>query len=1027
MILYLIFAIIVTQASADEVRYVNIPQGVSSISLNIPNCPYVPLSNCNTTLNTGPSILESWYGLQSINATFLTTVGTGCKGVYVYATNKYDNVLITLHEIIRLPKSGDILEINSYAGINQLFICPGRESAFIITQDKSATLNWNYLSATMPLKMAQNLPVSTKVSYQVGPSSGDQLALLIIAKNCVPRLETSSLYASDISSIMQTTSVDNMITFITIKMVSGNITIKRDLEEITSIRYWTEQSCSIEIYEEISSLTVLHTPARAVIGCENGMIISMPTYHSIDNRHIPIVFRLPGECIITNFTTFIAGKTYVMISSGVIPLSLSDLEYYFPFLYNNFHRLSNYDVFDSISNLAPPIIPSSACYAHINSLFPLCTKKPMLDADLVDYTLCQKMIKWPCVQSSDCNLDKYGVTSTCNLTTHLCRFSDTQIFNCTLTVMNSSLKSLILAKYGNIAGLITQFKRTLPVPTLKMGSYKVDPFCVDGCLPSIDYLGNLHQCDSAPLSCKRSERKLIKSPQNKCEFSDSLLCDIQTTNNCIENSGYGYSIAKQCATYCGAVGYEAYTQTSCNNFLTYMNRTYTNFGVVVALNDWNNDGLNSCQIGNMLIYGAYNYTTPLAANFIDNCTRSVSGSLISSSTYDITLPIGSLIPPRYITPVSVNTTYYYKEGDKYFTDWSAYFEEITASFAIVQDINCDYYNIVYTSLDTPNTPINDSILYLAAIGTNVSFSLPEQNITIISSLGNEFQVHISPSGDIIEVRTFGATEGVNISITLCINGACDNHIINYLSPYRYGSSRGYCLNGVYTSQISPTTHQPTPSSATSNPTVPSPPALISEIWIVTDTVATVAPNKTYTVNSDWTININVSVSGQLVLSNARVLIQGDLNITGNLLYNGASRLDVLGCLYLNGTLTINNIKSNTILVTHNGCVVGSFSSYEVIGPAGIVYCDVNLIYAETSISILFTTSESSCDSEEMDDATLAMIISIPLGVVVIIIIIIVFLKVKAVRKEIAPFHDRKKHIFTTNTKKHFRRPTREKA
>lgn len=146
-----------------------------------------------------------------------------------------------------------------------------------------------------------------------------------------------------------------------------------------------------------------------------------------------------------------------------------------------------------------------------------------------------------------------------------------------------------------------------------------------------------------------------------------------------------------------------------------------------------------------------------------------------------------------------------------------------------------------------------------------------------------------------------------------------------------------------------------------------------------------------------------NISGLTTINGGSLIINGNLTFSGDSILSIESvtttPLEVDGCVNLGGTLNVSQLTTTTVLFTHNNCINGSFD--QLILPPEQECHTINYKHLNSSIVLLI---DFNCDS--------MLYIYLSIGVVgfalvTIGVIVVLYFKCKKVRREIAPFHDRK--------------------
>jgi hypothetical protein len=336
-----------------------------------------------------------------------------------------------------------------------------------------------------------------------------------------------------------------------------------------------------------------------------------------------------------------------------------------------------------------------------------------------------------------------------------------------------------------------------------------------------------------------------------------------------------------------------------------------------------------------------------------------------------------MVPPRYIVPINTTMEALYANVTQTLSDidWSSYFRDLGGVSQSLASMPCNYLDTVYGLLNIASSEsIPDS--YWVASGKNITV------VDILTIMSNDtIDLYLSPSATSGEIIT-----KVTVSVMLCnYSGSnCTNITIGANSSYQF--NMGNATPGV---------------ACTSNPS--SRPSLV------------IPYGSRVPISGILQLSGGLVVDGELTVVSAALSINGNFSVSGTLIVNGDSKITISGCINLTGKLSLIDIPTSGVIINHTGCVMGSFSSYELLSNE-TVYCNVKLVYGTHTISVLFDIGMDSCDPNLTRTIILATVI--PGAILIIVILVVLYFNVPGLRKLIAPFHDRKHHVFT------IKRPTR---
>nr|QBK90127.1 MAG: hypothetical protein LCPAC102_00370 [Pithovirus LCPAC102] len=160
-------------------------------------------------------------------------------------------------------------------------------------------------------------------------------------------------------------------------------------------------------------------------------------------------------------------------------------------------------------------------------------------------------------------------------------------------------------------------------------------------------------------------------------------------------------------------------------------------------------------------------------------------------------------------------------------------------------------------------------------------------------------------------------------------------------------------------------------------------------------------NKNQVIIGDIKFTNNITI-----ISNISILIDGNLDLNENLVLNNTDTIEITGNLNIMGNLILNNYFNNDseqteiILFRFNSSNNEKFNDTYIDGEK--LACNEKLIYAKTSISIIFD-SHKKCDDDSID--YLLYIIIIIIGSLVLISIIISGIILIVFRRQLFPYRD----------------------
>jgi hypothetical protein len=163
-----------------------------------------------------------------------------------------------------------------------------------------------------------------------------------------------------------------------------------------------------------------------------------------------------------------------------------------------------------------------------------------------------------------------------------------------------------------------------------------------------------------------------------------------------------------------------------------------------------------------------------------------------------------------------------------------------------------------------------------------------------------------------------------------------------------------------------------------------------------------------------------------IINPAAIIVRGDLvfdDYSQMLLSHDNITITVTGCIIIKNGSSLGldkssnqtaNAPSGVAIVSESGCITGKFDhSVEINNCSNN---DTVVSYEAQSISVVFIPNDSQCihKSAKITDYTVMIAVLVVVGLVIVVIAAVISVKIKKIRKLIAPHHYRTTYVFEKN-------------
>lgn len=951
----------------------------------IPNCPIRSCRYSGITVQSLPSSLTE-------NKTVLSNIGTNCSGFFITATDNIERSTLSATLIELAVDTGEIIQTQQYIGHGHLLICPHSEGIFLVNPSSGLPVNitWYLLPATLSTSGATfqlNTSMTATFNYSTtlpplpltfsNGSVGSTIftLLLVHVQGIRPRFSSIPIFETNVPSLSYGSGGSETFAFFAIPSNSVSLSFVRDLGDLIRARILSEKSSITNIYTISSQdqYQIVTVPSGTNVGWLNcplqGQLVSVIPLSLLSGGSVLYSPNITdgSECLLQ-----VGLNAYVDWSSSA-PVGLSLLSEVNIVrsslrsgkeLSNNFYSYVTALAGASSANTCyhPVVLSSSSGTVPVNW----------------NYTACETMIRWPCSYDSDCQSPISGSTN-CDISVSLCNFTVNQILNCIV----ASLPTSVANYYGTGAYNYFFSKYSTVIASYSPPLYtKLDNNCIDGYWTGAQYSAKYLT------SCERDV--IISSGLRQCYDE---VCAPTTGGNCVYNNGLELVAAESCSNYCNVQG-GLYNYYYCQLSIAAVNNSCTSANVITGTAPCPPITYMACSLADEIYFSPH-----IGGSFSSSCVSYDSLGFTNVVTSPITSYIGEYFPPRFAYPfISSNASIFSLPIAAGF-NWDGLFAELAGPVSgtggadqwLLTRVNNYYLPLVYSSVP-PGTIISDTQFYWVYYG----YSVATQSFNLSSSVA--FDLYLSPSLSSISivVASPSVVTFCFVSLDLCSNYSITSSMIIPVVP----SLGSQCYNGLWTDAEIITFGQTLNAcrSTTYNNSLIS----FGSLSICSSISLTIVGDLTVNTGDLQLQNGNLSIGGSLVLNGATLLFGGSMSL-----------INVTGCLNISNssisTLSPIVLGTNYTIIQHSGCISGNFSVANGGDPC--TSPTAQLEYQSTSIILSFV-SNPNCSSSSVINTNYPLIGGLVAAIVVVlgVAIIVIFIKVKAVRKAIAPYHDRQRHV-----------------